>query len=127
MDHDQLEMNRDEWVHVRLNQEEFYAFRRVSEEEGISRSIMIRQLIRERIGAGPRLSQNNLDQFGRAMIELSAVGRNLNQMVKLMHQGGLPLLEALIPLLQDLLAHVKALQTEIRNLVTQDESRSVKP
>src|SRR5215472_11402706 len=82
------------WVHVRLNAEEESALGQLQSGLGARcRSELLRQLIREAVGQGPDLLKPELQAFSEAVRELTALGRNLNQIARALNKGqptGLP-------------------------------------
>jgi hypothetical protein len=69
----------------------------------ITPSTVIRLILRSWISKNPPLPRNELAQLAITSNQLAALGRNLNQLVKLAHAGEGPLPEDLMALLQDTL------------------------
>ncbi|HVT16379.1 MAG TPA: plasmid mobilization relaxosome protein MobC [Thermoanaerobaculia bacterium] len=77
---------------------------------GVGRATLLRRMVlryRPRRSVAPAV---NLAAVG----ELNAIGNNLNQLVKLLHQGRAPL--GLQALLEELLANIRSLRRELLGL-----------
>jgi hypothetical protein len=74
-------------AHVRLDKAEDAGFQQLVERLQTSRSRLLRKMIRESIGEGPDLLANEMKVFQDAVYQLASLGRNLNQLLKLVHSG----------------------------------------
>ena len=74
-------------AHVRLDEAEDTAFQQLAESLRTSRSRLLRKIIRESIGEGPDLLPNEMKVFEEAVFQLAALGRNFNQLLKVVHSG----------------------------------------
>jgi len=81
--------NRDKWLHVRLNSDEFKRLHKQFESTTASkRSEYIRKIIlgKPHIGKSRNLSIDEvITELGKLRMELKAAGNNLNQAVKKLH------------------------------------------
>jgi hypothetical protein len=74
-------------AHVRLDKAEDAEFQKLVEGLRTSRSRLLRKIIREAIGEGPDLLANEMKVFQDSVYQLVSLGRNLNQLLKLVHSG----------------------------------------
>ena len=74
-------------AHVRLDEAEDAGFQELVDRLETTRSRLLRKIIRESIGEGPDLLPNEMKHFEEAVFQLAALGRNLNQLLKLVHTG----------------------------------------
>jgi hypothetical protein len=75
------------WANVRLTEEEHKALDAIQERLSTTRSRLLRKAVRELIGLGPDLLPQEWKAFEDLAFQVAAVGRNLNQLVKAIHQG----------------------------------------
>jgi hypothetical protein len=97
-------------VNVRMNEAEAMAMRRLAEQLQTKRSRLLRKVIRELIGEGPDLLPNEMKVFNESVFQLTALGRNLNQLLKLVHSGQVVVSseqQALMEGLQDRVEYLK--------------------
>src|ERR1019366_700764 len=87
MDKNLLSHRPARFAKTRLNEAEYQAFVAVLLELGTTRSRMLRKMIRELIRWGPDLLSDELKLFREAVYQVGAIGRNLNQLVKAIHNG----------------------------------------
>jgi len=74
-------------AHVRLDEAEDAGFQQLADRLQTSRSRLLRKIIREAIGEGPDLLANEMKVFQDAVYQLASLGRNFNQLLKLVHSG----------------------------------------
>ena len=122
---EKLLMKRDHVLVVRLKHEEYHAFYRAANNAGATRSRVLRKLIREFIGTGPDLLKEELGVFRQGVQQLVAVGRNLNQMVKLMHQGETPHDAKILELLGSLKAVLGTLAERLKEIILTSRKRGI--
>lgn len=79
---------RSQAVRVRLREEERAAFQQFAAALGQTPSRIIRRLIREAITGGPDYFKDELGELRKMRRELTAIGRNLNQLARAANQGG---------------------------------------
>lgn len=79
---------RGEVLNVRVTREEYEAFRALVAREGLTASDGMRRLMRLAVGA-LELRAEEIEALGEARRELTAVGRNLNQLTQLAQSGRL--------------------------------------
>ena len=73
---------RSTQAHVRLTPAEHADLGRVAAERGMSRGTYLGELFRANVYEQPRFTDNEIDALYRAMSQLSAVGRNINQIAR---------------------------------------------
>lgn len=79
-------LNRN--LRIRLNEDEDKSLETLAKSSGaMTRSRIIRQLIREAIGQGPDLLENDLESFREAVRQLGSLGRNINQIARALNSG----------------------------------------
>src|ERR1035438_7681767 len=74
-------------AHVRLHEIEDRALQQFVDHLGTTRSKLLKKIIRELIGLGPDLLDQEWKAFEDLVYQLAAVGRNLNQLLKAIHTG----------------------------------------
>jgi hypothetical protein len=116
---------RNPFTNVRLTLEEKAAFKRVAGACDTTRSRLLRKIIRELIGEGPDLLANDMRVMEEMLFQIAAVGRNLNQMVKLLYRGQQPIPEHIHPMLSDLQKEVQTVREELRLVVERSRNRWV--
>jgi len=79
--------------HVRLPHVEHEEFVAASKRLGESRSLLLRRAVRDIIARPANLTEPELTAFVEAVHQLTAVGRNLNQLVRAVHVGKVTLVE----------------------------------
>ena len=76
------------WIaHVRLSLEEEAGFKALSRTFKLPTSRIYRRLIREAINGGPDYFDDEVQEERMMHVHLSAVGRNLNQLVRVANRG----------------------------------------
>lgn len=119
--------SKSDAVRVRLNHVEKTAFERVAEAIGKKPSQVFRRLIREAITGGPEYFDDGLDELRAAHRELGAIGRNLNQLVKLANRGEQLFGHEVREELAAVVAQVDTVEKLYRDSVERIRSRSVTP
>ncbi len=76
-------------VHLRLTEWEHHKFTVAAKRLRDSRADLLRRAVREIINQPTDLLQHELAGLDEAVYQLLAVGRNLNQITRAMHQGEL--------------------------------------
>ncbi len=74
-------------VNVRMNEAEALAMSQLAKRLQTNRSRLLRKVIRELIGEGPDFLPHEMKHFDEAVYQLASLGRNLNQLLKLLHSG----------------------------------------
>ncbi len=74
-------------LHVRLHDQETAALKQLAAALGQPPSRLLRRLIREAITGGPDYFKDELVDLRRMVRELSAIGRNLNQLARAANRG----------------------------------------
>src|SRR5882672_8430513 len=78
---------RDQIVNVRINPADNLKFKQVAQSLQTSRSNLLRKAILESIGRGPILLPQEMKAFEQGVFQMAALGRNLNQLLRLVHSG----------------------------------------
>ena len=89
-------------AHVRLSLEEHAGLNALGQALNLPPSRIHRRLIREAINGGPDYFEDGLQEIHMMHVHLSAVGRNLNQLVRAANRGE-PILNADVLRLVDVL------------------------
>ncbi len=95
-------------VETGLTTDEKSAFLALCHEEGISAAQALRRQVRIAVSHGPHFCGDELLVLRDSSRQLLAIGRNLNQVVRKMHQDGLVVPDSLI---ENLLAYTTNLRT----------------
>jgi len=74
-------------VNVRMTEAEALAMSRLAKQLQTNRSKLLRKVMRELIGEGPDLLPHEMKSFDEAVYQMASLGRNLNQVLKLLHSG----------------------------------------
>ncbi len=118
--HDMSEVTR-----VRLAADECAAFAAAAKRLGESRSNLLRRAVREIINRPADLLEKELAGLDEAVYQLRAVGRNLNQITRAMHQGELKDGQIDAALLEELKQTVEQLADWITALAEKSRLRRV--
>jgi hypothetical protein len=110
--------------HVRLPQVEHEEFVAASKRLGESRSLLLRRAVRDIIARPANLTKEELAAFVEAVHQLTAVGRNLNQLVRAIHVGKATLMEG-APL-DAVLAALGSLDARMIEVVEKSRLRQVR-
>jgi hypothetical protein len=78
---------RSRRVMVRFSETEFQDLMKLVEDLGATRSKLFRKLIREALGSELELVGHHMKTIGEGIYQLGALGRNLNQQLRLVHSG----------------------------------------
>lgn len=84
---DQPDPSRER-IEIRLTGSERQAIERISSEAGASTNKWISNLVRAYITRDPQLGMHELQAVGESNRQLSAIGRNLNQIALALNRGG---------------------------------------
>jgi len=74
-------------VSIRLQDHENREFEKIAQLFEVTPARLIRKIIRDSIGAGPDLLPQEAKVAEEAVYQLSMLGRNLNQLLRAIHQG----------------------------------------
>ena len=80
-------------------------------------STVLKLMLRSWVSRDPPLPRNELAQLAITSNQLAAVGRNLNQLVKLAHSGVAPVPEVLVVLVEDTLQLTRQASADIDSVV----------
>jgi hypothetical protein len=97
-------------VNVRMTDAEALAMSQLAKQLKTNRSRLLRKVIRELIEEGPDLLPNEMKVFEEAVFQLAALGRNFNQLLRLVHSGQVMLSsqeQALMESIRDQVAYLK--------------------
>lgn len=111
---------------VRLNEPENLEFLRVAERLQTTRSRLMRKMIREVIGEGPDFLNQEWILFEKLAYQLSAIGRNLNQLVRAYHSDQGARITVDLSLLGVVLERTESVKQEIYRLIERCNRRWVK-
>lgn len=110
------QMKKSFSVKVRLNEEEKIAFDELAQSLNVRPSQLHRRLIREAVLNKPDYFNDDLKRIIEVKNQMAAIGRNLNQLVKLAHSGhNIRSSEAL-----EIVTEVKDLTLQTRDILAQD-------
>ena len=112
-------------VTVRLRPAEKAALLTCAETAGVRPSRIVRRMIRELVTAGPDYFGDGLKEINATHRELAAIGRNLNQLLKLAHRGEHLTAWELRDELRDVAGQVEAVRAVYRSAVEQSRKRTV--
>lgn len=118
--------NPSRWANVRLTEEEHRALNAVQERLGTTRSRLLRKTVRELIGLGPDLLLQEWQAFVELAFQVAAVGRNLNQLVRAIHQGKTAISLEDRALVEGVRDQVTAVQTALQATIVRSRQRWVK-
>lgn len=111
----------------RLLPNEVELFQRYAEENGTDRSKIMVKVVRELITEKPHLLPEELEEFKNATRQLMGIGRNFNQLVKVVRAGGAPpalynetYYQAIIERIDDLKASLNSYIEATKNRWTDD-------
>ncbi len=113
-------------VNVRMNEAEALAMSRLASQLQTSRSRLLRKVIRESIGEGPDLLPNEMKHFEEAVFQLAALGRNLNQLLKLVHSGQVKVSSQEQALMEGIRDQVERLKRETLTVIDRTHERWVR-
>ena len=88
----QEKVNRDSRLHVRLERDDWRMLRERSEARGMATATYVYFLVRSHLRGAAPLPKAEYLALKRSVIELTTIGRNLNQIARAMNQGGRPAL-----------------------------------
>lgn len=74
----------------RLLPNELELFQQYAEDNGTDRSKILVKIVRELVTEQPHLLPEELQEFKQATRQLMGIGRNFNQLVKVVRAGGAP-------------------------------------
>lgn len=121
-----LKKPKTEALHARVSESEKKAFEELAKSVGMKPSTLLRRMIREASGAGPMFLQDDLSKLVTASNQVSAVGRNINQIARGINSGkvkdGLEVQEDLAILG----AAIVAIKSQLKNLVAGSKSRRIR-
>ncbi len=113
-------------AHVRLDEAEDAGFQVLVERLETTRSRLLRKIIRESIGEGPDLLPNEMKHFEEAVYQLAALGRNLNQLLKLLHTGQVKVSSQEQTLIEGIRDQVECLKKETLTVIDRTRERWVR-
>lgn len=114
------------WLNTRLTEAELHALDELLEALGTTRAEFMRKAMREATAAGPDPIKNDMKTFREAVYQLAAVGRNFNQMVRVMNSGDQPDPERLRAMLEEIRSVLRKLDQEWNAVVLRSRSPFVK-
>lgn len=115
--------SKSEAVRVRLDEEEKEAFTRLADKLGVKPSILHRRLIKEAVDEGPEVFEKELAALLDANVQLSAIGRNINQIARAINQGAIVVEPIVSRDLEDVLSAVEAQKGAVRRMIKRARSK----
>jgi hypothetical protein len=110
---------------VRLTPAELSTFQQIAAQLHTTCSGLLRKMIRELIGQGPDLLGQDLRDMNQAAYQLGCVGRNLNQLLRLIYAGKAVAASDIPPLIQSLSERVERLGEEFGRVIDRSYQRWV--
>jgi hypothetical protein len=110
-------VHRDARLYVRLEPEDWRLLRARSEGRGMASATYASLLLRSHLRGGAPLPKAEYLALNHLVAELTAIGRNLNQIARAINQGGRPAMPgraevaAMLKVAESLRDHVRALLT----------------
>lgn len=114
---------KSEAVRVRLDHDEKAAFNALAEKLGVTASSLHRRLINEAVGAGPQVFEVELAELLDANRQLSAIGRNINQIARAINRGSVVVEPIVAEDLSSVRAAVDQQKLAVRNMIKRARSR----
>ena len=111
---------------MRLIDHEKAAFNALAETLGVPPSTLLRRMVREAVSAGPTLFKDDLGPVIDASNEVSAVGRNINQIARAINSGKVDIAPTVGADIRHLAAVLLALKKEMRGLVDSAKKRRIR-
>lgn len=112
-----------EATRLRLTEAEQKAFIQFAKQAGESRARLLRKAVRDMVGLGPDMLRADLESFREAVYQVAAIGRNLNQVARVLNaeiaSGEAPDLKPLPGAIADSRAAVVALQEQLTRIIEQ--------
>src|SRR5437879_5391087 len=110
-------------INVRLNEPERLQLKRIAEQLQTTRSRLLRKLVREVIGEGPDLLPQEMRVMNDAEYQVGCVGRNLNQLLKVIHEGRLATTPTQLALIKQLMERVDELHQGLDQVIERSRRR----
>lgn len=115
--------SKSEAVRVRLDKDEKDAFTRLADRLGVKPSILHRRLIKEAVDEGPEVFEKELAALLDANVQLSAIGRNINQIARAINQGAVVVEPIVASDLDGVLAAIDAQKESVRRMIKRARSK----
>lgn len=116
---------KDQKIYGLLSLEEKKAFYDKCEVEGLTANSVIVAMVRNYINQDPHFLKAEITEVRKASLELSAIGRNINQLVKNINKGLVNDVGGYIDIFHSCLEKTKSLKLKINGLVKKAKTRSV--
>lgn len=116
-----------EILNLRLRLQEKQKFKLIADRLQTTPSRLIRKVVRDTIGFGPDLIPQELKVVGEAVNQLAALGRNLNQLLRCIHQGQVNVASDTEIGVQGLCDAVLRLKSELQQVFDRSRFRLVAP
>ena len=117
--------NRIRRVMVRFTEAEHHGLMNLAEGLRTTRSKLFRKLVREALGSNPELVGQHMKTIGEGIYQLGALGRNLNQLLRLIHSNHVVAQPLDVALLQQVKEELLSLQEEWLKVVQRSKDRGV--
>ena len=112
-------------IGTRINDDEARALAAILQEEKRSTSAFLLNLVRARLTKSSRFSQPELNELREANRQLLAIGRNLNQYIRAMHEDASPQKPLSEALVENLKARVDEQARRISALIQKNQARDI--
>ena len=113
------------WANLRLREEEHMALLQAQERLHLSRSQLVRNMIRDGLGVGPALLPEESNILRELAYQVGAVGRNFNQLLRAIHSGKVTALANELALVTAIRDQIVGVEKEIQTVITRSKKRSV--
>lgn len=110
-------------IEIRVTETEHHEIARLAKDAGFSANAWIVAVIRAQLGYGPQLGQYELEQLSRSNSLLLAIGRNLNQIARVLNSTQESRSIDLLTVIESLTKLVEAHTTEVSTLIRANVER----
>ncbi|MBJ9686764.1 plasmid mobilization relaxosome protein MobC [Burkholderia vietnamiensis] len=110
-------------IEIRVTETEHHEIVRLATDAGFSVNAWIVAVIRAQLGDGPQLGQYELEQLSRSNSLLLAIGRNLNQIARVLNSTPENRCVDLVIIIESLTKLVEAHTTEVSTLIRANVER----
>ena len=115
--------SKSEVVRVRVDEDEKQAFTRLADRLGVKPSVLHRRLMKEAVDEGPEVFEKELAALLDANVQLSAIGRNINQIARAINQGAIVVEPIDSRDLEGVISAVDAQKEAVRRMIKRARSK----
>jgi len=108
---------------VRVDEDEKQAFTRLADRLGVKPSVLHRRLMKEAVDEGPEVFEKELAALLDANVQLSAIGRNINQIARAINQGAIVVEPIDSRDLEGVISAVDAQKEAVRRMIKRARSK----